>query len=277
MRAKLTKEEMAERIKFYEENGEAAFITKYNRYRGVIYVYRKKLGLGDIDNTKRKYKLPKLYSCSKFTNFTKEDKIKFIEYYKTHTGEETAKRYKVSGYKYVSRLAQIFHLDAYDKPLCKKNNCRVIKLTKEEMMKRIKFYEENGRDALKNKYNISVSSIYSYRRNLRLYKCDRHSDEKKREMIEYYKTHTGKETAIKYGYKSAVGASSAANRFASYLGYSKPLKFSTHKHVFDKDEILKRIKFYEENGTEEYANKYGVSVLSVQSLIFQYCKQLRHM
>ena len=84
MRAKLTKEEMMERIKFYEENGEAAFTAKYKRYRDVIYLYRKKLGLGGSHKTNRANKLPAIYSKSFLVNFTKEDKIKFIEYYKTH-------------------------------------------------------------------------------------------------------------------------------------------------------------------------------------------------
>jgi 5-methylcytosine-specific restriction endonuclease McrA len=281
MRAKLTKEEMMERIKFYEENGEVAFTARYNCYWEVIYTYRKKLGLRGSHKVSRTNKLPKLYSCSKFVNFTKEDKIKFIEYYKTHTSRDTAKQYSIST-SYATRSAKSFNLEIYSKPFHKRKYNRKVKLTKEEMMKRIKFYEENGEAALKNKYKVGKASIRRYRciinktngtNSYHMYR----TDAEKRKMIEYYKAHTGKETAIKYG----LGINStraAVSRFADEIGYPKPLKYRTNKRAIDKKEMLERIKFYEENGIEKYTDKYGYHTKSTaQSSIFQYCKRLRYM
>ena len=278
MRAKLTKEEMMERIKFYEENGEAAFITKYNRYRDVIYVYRKKLGLSQSRKTKRKYKLPKLYSNFTFVNFTKEDKIKFIEYYKTHTGEDAGKHYGISA-GYVAHCARVFSLEIYAKQFYKDKNKGKSKLTKEDMVERIKFYEENGEAALKNKYKIGKASILRYQTKINRNRTNTYrSPAEKRELIEYYKTHTGKETAIKYGFSSASSAGSLINFFASELGYPKPLKYNTHKLITDKEEMLERIKFYEENGIEKYADRYGYnSESSAHVSIIRHCKYLKRM
>lgn len=276
MGAKLTKEEMMERIKFYEENGEAAFITKYNLYRDVIYVYRKKLGLSRSRKTNKKYKLPKLYANSTFVNFTKEDKIKFIEYYKTHTCKDTGKRYGICA-NYVWQVAQCFSLEIYNKLFYKVSHEGKSKLTKEDMTERIKFYEENGEVALKNKYKIGKASIDKYKRIVNRTNTYR-SPDKKREIIEYYKTHTGRETAIKYGFNSPHSAGTLINIFASEIGYPKPLKFSTSKSIIGKAEMLERIKFYEENGIEKYADKYGYNTKHIaQESIIKYCKYLKHM
>lgn len=279
MGVRLTKEEMMKRVKFYEENGEAAFITKYNRYKEVIYVYRKKLGLGEIDNAKRKYKLPGIYKRSKFVNFTKEDKIEFIEYYKTHTGKETSKHYGVS-VNNIYTITKYFSLEVYGKPFYKnKYKRKVGAISKEEKLDRIKFYEENGEAALKKKYKITARAITHYRRNLGLGASFKYrSITNKREMIEYYKTHSAKETAIKYGYSSGGVATSVINYFADEIGYPKPLKYSTNKRIIDKEEMLKRIKFYEENGLEKYAEEYGHSSKNAALVtINKYCKEIKHM
>ena len=279
MRAKLTKEEMMERIKFYEENGEAAFITKYNRYRGVIYVYRKKLGLSQSRKPNRKYELPKIYSRSKFVNFTKEDKIKFIEYYKIHTAKDAGKHYGISPNNIYS-ITRSFSLEVYSKPFFKnKYKRKVGAVTKEEKLDRIKFYKENGEDALKKKYKITASAITRYRYDLNLDGSFKYrSANNKREMIEYYKMHSAKETAIKYGYSSGGSAASAINYYADELGYPKPLKRSVCKRIATKAEMLDRIKFYEENGIEKYADKYDYCNKSTaHGSIVKYCKYLKRM
>ena len=276
MGVKLTKEEMTERVKFYEENGEAAFITKYNRYKEVIYVYRKKLGLNGGCKTNRKYKLPKIYSKSTFVNFTKEDKVKFIEYYKTHTCEDTGKRYGITT-AHAWRSAQCFSLEVYGKPFYKNKGRAKLIITKEEMMERIKFYEENGEAALKNKYKVGKASIDKYRHAVNITHTYYSLDEK-REMVEYYKTHTSKETAKKYGYSSTNSAISNINLLADDIGYPKPLKHRKRRHAIDKAEMLERIKFYEENGIEKYTDKYGYNAKhTAQTSILRYCKYLEHM
>ena len=277
MRAKLTKEEMLERVKFYEENGEAAFLTKYKRYRDVIYVYRKKLGLRESHKTNRTNKLPAIYSKSFLVNFTKEDKIKFIEYYKTHTCRDTGKRYGIST-SYVVHAARGFSLELYGKPFNKDKYERG-KLTKEEMMERIKFYEKNGETALKNKYKVGKSSINRYQCILNgTNRTNAHrSVDGKKKMIEYYKTHTAKETAIKYGF-CLSSVSSVINHIADEIGYPKPLKYHTKKRIIDKEEMLERIKFYEENGIDKYVDKYGYcNKNTAQGSIVKYCKQLKNM
>ena len=156
-------------------------------------------------------------------------------------------------------------------------------LTKEEMLRRINYAMAHTSLETADKYGFKSADAAD--RNIQRYamaisnkpkiRC-KLSDAEKKEMVEYYITHSGAKTAKKYGYSSANSAAANINHLADKIGYPKPLKYRTRRRGISKEEMMRRIKFYKENGAKKYADKYGyANIHSARFSIYRYNKCLK--
>lgn len=156
-------------------------------------------------------------------------------------------------------------------------------LTKEEMMRRINYAMTHTSLETADKYGFKSADAAD--RNIQRYATAitnkpktryKFTDAEKKEMVEYYITHSGAETAKKYGYSSANSATANINHLADEIGYPKPLKYRTRRRGISKEEMLRRIKFYKENGAKKYADKYGyANIRTARFSIYRYNKCLK--
>ena len=132
--------------------------------------------------------------------WTEEKTRELIDYYNSHTAEETAEKYQISSIYIrttVSHLSKKYNIS--------KDRKDTTKWTEEKAREFIEFYNNHSVKETAKKYQIGEKSIRAIANRLsKKYnismprRVNRWTEEKARELIDYYNSHTPEETAEKY-------------------------------------------------------------------------------
>ena len=149
------------------------------------------------------------------------------------------------------------------------------KWTKEKARELIDYYNNHSSEETSTEYQIASQSVraivsrLSKKYNIPIDRKIKWTEEKARELIEYYSSHTAKETAEKYQIANSH-IHSAVNHFSKKYNISKDIKDTTK---WTKEKARELIKYYNSHTTKETAEKYQMSIRSIMSIVNRLSKK----
>ena len=209
----------------------------------------------------------------KRTKWTEEKAREFIEYYSSHTAKETADKYQMpigSVTSIYSRLTKKYNIPVENKS---------IKWVEEKARELIEYYTNHTVEETSIKFQIAPQSVSSLIRHLsKRYhisvenKSIKWTEEKARELIEYYTNHTVEETAEKY------------QTTPHYIGTMVSILSKKYNIPFVKKKAGRKIKWTEEKAKElieyysshtakETADKYQLAFNSAGQIVRRLSKK----
>ena len=186
-----TEEKAREFIEYYTNHTAEETAEKYQI--SISYVH------SAVTQLSKKYNISKDRKAHAI-KWTEEKAKELIEYYNSHTAEETAEKYQLTVKSVIvivdtlSKKYNIFKID-------KRN-----RWTEEKARELIEYYSSHTAKQTAEKYQLTISHMrivvtrLSKKYNISKDRKDttKWTEEKARELIEYYSSHTAKQTARKY-------------------------------------------------------------------------------
>ena len=192
--------------------------------------------------------------------WTKEEAEKLINYYKTHSIDESIERYGYASANSLRRTINELH-KRFD--ISKE---RKLKWDEEKARELVNFYATHTAKEVAEKYEFSTADVaknlvyelsekYNIPRD-RKKNYRKWTEEKARELIEFYLSHSSEETAEKYGFPSK-SISSTLSRLSKRYNIPMERKRKTVKCKWTEEKAKELISFYEAHTAKETAEKYG--------------------
>lgn len=205
-----TKEEAEKLINYYKTHSINESIERYG-YASANSLRR------TISELRKRFDIPK----ERKFKWDEEKARELVNFYVTHTAKETAEKYEYSSINSLYHALYIVS-DKYNIPRNRKKN--YYKWTEEKAKEFMEFYLSHSTEETAEKYEFlskksisgtfsRLSKMYNIRMERKRVKC-KWTEEKAKELIGFYLSHSTEETMKRYNFSSKNNVYRAINRLS---------------------------------------------------------------